>query len=167
MKSTKFTRLSSITVLALGLIGFTGTAEAKPKSKGKNYAYSGSHHDRARSSYYAVPRTSFVLSLGTGYAGSGYYYGPPGVSYYYERPDVRYYRYRSQVPRAYYGEGYYGGGTSVAVQRELYHRGYYFGPIDGVIGSGSSRAIARYQADHGLAVTGYIDRPLLYSLGLA
>jgi peptidoglycan hydrolase-like protein with peptidoglycan-binding domain len=54
----------------------------------------------------------------------------------------------------------------VAVQRRLAHLGYYHGPIDGAIGPGSRRAIRRYQADHGLPVTGDIDRPLRRSLGV-
>jgi peptidoglycan hydrolase-like protein with peptidoglycan-binding domain len=59
-----------------------------------------------------------------------------------------------------------GEATPVAVQRRLAHLGYYHGAIDGEIGPHSRRAIRRYQADHGLPVTGEIDRPLLRSLGL-
>ena len=36
------------------------------------------------------PRSSFTLSQGTGYAGPGYYYGPPQVPYPYQGPDTRY-----------------------------------------------------------------------------
>ena len=54
----------------------------------------------------------------------------------------------------------------VAVQRRLAHLGYYHGAIDGEIGPHSRRAIRRYQADHGLPVTGDIDRPLIHSLKL-
>lgn len=53
-----------------------------------------------------------------------------------------------------------------AVQRRLAHLGYYHGAIDGDIGPRSRHAIRRYQAEHGLPVTGDIDRPLLRSLGL-
>ncbi len=59
-----------------------------------------------------------------------------------------------------------GESIQVAVQRRLAHLGYYHGAIDGEIGPHSHRAIRRYQADHGLRVTGDIDRPLLRSLGL-
>ena len=76
------------------------------------------------------------------------------------------YRSRSLVPRSYYGESYSRGGTAASVQRELYRRGYYYGSIDGAIGPASRRAISRYQSDNGLPITGYIDRSLLYSLGL-
>lgn len=187
---TSLLRLPLIAVAAMvSLTGFPTAADAKPKqhksknhshsesknysrSERENYSHSGSHYDRddrGRSYYHSIPRSRFSLTLGTGYAGSGYYYGPPGVPYYYERPDVRYYRYSHQVPRS-YGEGSYGayggGGTAVAVQRALSRQGYYSGPIDGDIGSGSRRAIARYQAANGLGVTGNVDRALLYSLGL-
>jgi peptidoglycan hydrolase-like protein with peptidoglycan-binding domain len=54
----------------------------------------------------------------------------------------------------------------VAVQRRLAHLGYYHGAIDGDIGPHSRRAIRHYQADHGLPVTGDIDRPLRRSLGV-
>ena len=113
-----------------------------------------------------------MLALGTGYAGRGYYYGPPGVSYYNQSPGVRYYRTRSVVPREYlgssYGSGYSDnyGDTDAAVQSALARRGYYHGAIDGAIGPMSSRAIARFQADQGLPVTGTVTSSLLRSLGL-
>jgi hypothetical protein len=53
----------------------------------------------------------------------------------------------------------------VDVQRALNRRGYAAGPVDGVMGSRTHRAISAYQADHGLSVTGTINRPLLRSLG--
>jgi peptidoglycan hydrolase-like protein with peptidoglycan-binding domain len=50
------------------------------------------------------------------------------------------------------------------VQSALGKRGYYRGPIDGVIGAGSRRAIRNFQTDQGLPVTGSIDRKLLGAL---
>lgn len=41
-----------------------------------------------------------------------------------------------------------------AVQKSLTRTGYYNGPIDGIIGPMSRRAIANYQADRGFRVTG-------------
>jgi hypothetical protein len=52
------------------------------------------------------------------------------------------------------------------VQSRLAELGYYRGPIDGDIGSGSRRAIASYQDDHDLRVTAQINEPLLQSLDL-
>ncbi len=122
------------------------------------------HDDRDRQYYTSRPRSTFVLSLGSGYAGRGYYYGPANSSYYYQRSDVRYFATREAAPREYYGnEGYQ---DNTAVQRELARRGYYNGPLDGAIGPKSSRAISRYQRDNGLRQTGTISQSLLGSLGL-
>jgi hypothetical protein len=70
----------------------------------------------------------------------------------------------------YYGPayGYYNSGTdvSVQVQTALYNQGYYQGPIDGMIGPGTSAAIAAYQQDNGLRVTGTITPALLNNLGI-
>jgi hypothetical protein len=52
------------------------------------------------------------------------------------------------------------------VQSRLAELGYYRGPIDGDIGSGSRRAIANYQDAHDLRVTATINDPLLRSLDL-
>ncbi len=59
-----------------------------------------------------------------------------------------------------------GGSIGSAVQQKLSEQGYYHGPIDGDIGPGSSRAIANYQSDNGLTVTGTINDALVGSLGL-
>jgi hypothetical protein len=53
---------------------------------------------------------------------------------------------------------------AVDVQRALKRRGYYYGAIDGDIGSGSRAAIRAYQRDHGLAITGRIDSALVRAL---
>ena len=53
------------------------------------------------------------------------------------------------------------------VQEELLRAGYNPGPVDGVLGGGTRTAIARFQADNGLPVTGRIDSRLLRSLGLS
>ena len=115
------------------------------------------HDDHDRDRYLSHPRSSFTLSLGTGYAGHGYYYGPPHSSYYYERPEVRYYTTR---------ESYQSSSRAATVQQALARRGYYHGSIDGDIGPQSQRAIALYQHDHRLRATGSITQSLLDSLGL-
>ena len=56
--------------------------------------------------------------------------------------------------------------TVVRVQRKLTARGYTLGSADGVIGPATRNAIAQYQQDNGLAVTGRINDPLLVSLGM-
>lgn len=129
--------------------------------------------DRDRDGYYSRPANTFVLTLGNGYAGRGYYYGPPNAGYYYERSGVRFYRDRDAVPRQYWrsewretpvSENY--SRTEASVQRALAQRGYYRGPIDGDMGPGSRAAVARYQADNGMKPTGAINDGLLRSLGL-
>jgi peptidoglycan hydrolase-like protein with peptidoglycan-binding domain len=58
------------------------------------------------------------------------------------------------------------GDVISAVQSALMKRGYYRGPIDGVIGASSRRAIRTFQANQGLPVTGLIDRKLISALQL-
>ena len=65
------------------------------------------------------------------------------------------------------GRGYQGGGSMVAnVQAALANQGYYNGGVDGVYGPGTSRAIADFQRDSGLRVTGTINSPLIQALGI-
>ena len=167
--SIPLTRFLSVALLAaVCLLPQAAQAKDKSKSKGKDRnagQQSSSHDSRARTVYRSQPRSGFTLALGTGYAGRGYYYGPPHSAYYYERPEVRYYATREAAPREYYSRGSnYSAGA--AVQQALGRRGYYRGSIDGQIGPQSRRAIARYQADSGLRATGVISSSLLHSLGL-
>ena len=59
-----------------------------------------------------------------------------------------------------------GDSTAADVQSKLAQLGYYNGDVDGQIGPLSRQAIANYQADQGLPVSGAIDDQLLESLGL-
>lgn len=109
----------------------------------------------------------FVLALANGYAGRGYYYGPPNTSYYNRSPQVAYYATREAAPREYYGyQNIRSHSMEASVQQALARAGYYNGPIDGSIGPMSRRAIANYQADRGLRVTGNPSNSLLNSLRL-
>ena len=84
-----------------------------------------------------------------------YYYGYYGYPYdhvSYDYSPVYDYRY------------WYGLAT--AVQTELARRGYYHGPIDGVIGFGSREAIRSFREAEGLPVTGLIDPRFLRALKL-
>ena len=166
MKTHIFTKLGVAALLATVLFASPTTASASDHW----WSLHRSHHsDHGRDYYMSRPRSSFAISLGSGYAGRGYYYGPPSCSYYYQRPGVVYYRSESAIPRSYgyHSETYYRpSNTAVSVQKALARKGYYYGPIDGDIGSGSRRAIARYQADHGLRPTGDVSSSLLRSLGL-
>lgn len=181
--SRLLTRIPGTALMTLvGLLALPLNAQAKgPKgfksahgqeSKARNDHQNDEHDQndrnaRDRQAYASRPRSGFSLTFGTGYAGRGYYYGPPNSAYYYERPEVRYYATREAAPREYFrNESYQGGQVNSSVQRELSRRGYYRGYVDGQIGPQSRRAIATYQQDHGLRPTGYIDSSLLNSLGI-
>ena len=89
-------------------------------------------------------------------------FGFPFFPFYYPYP---YYPYS-------YGAYYpYGGGVNVSVvvqvQRRLASAGFYSGPIDGVMGRGTRRAIRAFERTHGLPVDGTIHRRLLATMGLA
>ena len=81
-----------------------------------------------------------------------------------------YYPYPYYYP---YGYGAYQGGYGVngslvvQVQRRLASAGYYSGPIDGVVGRGTRRAIRAFERSRGLPVDGVIHHRLLTTMGLA
>jgi hypothetical protein len=104
----------------------------------------------------APPIPGFILSLVNGNAGRGYYARPRNTSCYEQRREVRYYGYERARSNS----------LEAAVQLALARNGYYNGPIDGDLGPRSRRAIANYQEDRGLRVTGYPNSSLLNSLGL-
>jgi peptidoglycan hydrolase-like protein with peptidoglycan-binding domain len=52
------------------------------------------------------------------------------------------------------------------VQAALQQLGYYASSVDGVLGPATEAAIADYQRDRGLPVTGAIDPSTVRSLGL-
>ena len=56
--------------------------------------------------------------------------------------------------------------TLVRAQSQLANLGYYSGAVDGTFGPLTGRAVAQYQADNGLRVTGRLDRATLKSLGV-
>src|SRR6266576_2861882 len=97
--------------------------------------------------------------------GGGYWYWNSGWWYpaYGYDPYYSHYVYDGPI----FGYGYAApGDVTVEVQRALAQQGYYYGPIDGILGPGTRSAIQRYQINHGLAVTAAIDEQTLYTLGL-
>lgn len=52
------------------------------------------------------------------------------------------------------------------VQLALYVLGYYTGAIDGIAGRGTKTAIAKFQDDNGLPITGKIDDALIEALNV-
>jgi hypothetical protein len=99
--------------------------------------------------------------------GRGYFYGGPYPYYgypYYGYPYGFGPSFSVNINRSYAPD--YSDDLAVDVQRELRHRGYYRGSLDGDVGPGTRAAISRYQNDRGLPPTGRIDRNLLRSLGI-
>jgi hypothetical protein len=169
-------RLATLTLLGMLVVSSAVEAQWNARRDGDRDRFGYYRRDGvpARSSldytvrrYHAYPHGSFTLSFGTGYAGRGYYYGPPDSSYYYQRPGVTYYRSWENVPRYYRGYSYAPrNGTAIAVQQALGRLGYYRGPVDGQIGPASRRAIMRFERQNGLPVTGVVTTRLLRSLAL-
>jgi len=56
--------------------------------------------------------------------------------------------------------------TISAVQSQLSKLGYYNGAIDGTLGDQTEAALARYQQDNDLSVTGTVDAATMQSLGI-
>ena len=95
----------------------------------------------------------------------------------------RYYPYSYGYDPGYYDsygyqdEEYYGANSDdvtvrsadsivANAQEELAQQGYYRGEIDGILGPEMSRAIARFQSNQGLRVTGVLTRDTVNALGL-
>jgi hypothetical protein len=134
------TRFFSAILISV-LIGF-----AQPAKAGW---HGGWHHG-----WWGGPRFSFVV-------GAPFYYPPyPYYPYYYDPP------YYYPARPVYYGREVAGDSVAFDVQQRLAGQGYYHGPIDGIVGSGTRPAIAAYQRDHGLDVTRTIDGLLLRSMRL-
>lgn len=125
---------------------------------GHNHGYYGGYGGYYGRGYYGYGRGYGYR--GYPYYGSGYRYGyyprsTFGISI-YSRPTY----YTSRVYRG----SVVDDSLAADVQRALKRRGYYYGSVDGDIGSGSRAAIRSYQRDHGLSISGRIDSALLRSL---
>ncbi len=124
-----------------------------------------------RTRSYSYPSYGSYRYGSYGYPSYGYGYGP-SVSFGY--PSYGYYPYDNySYPYNYnygsysyndYGDGH--GSLVIAVQSRLARMGYYRGPIDGVMGPGTSFAIRAYERDHGLRVDGAISGPLVRNMGV-
>ena len=56
---------------------------------------------------------------------------------------------------------------AMRVQAALFAQGYYSGSIDGIVGPATRLAVSKYQASHGLSVTGTLTTELLNALQIA
>jgi hypothetical protein len=105
-------------------------------------------------------RCNAIVLVGWGFWGwyDGWWYPAWGYDPYYS-----YYDYNGPI----YGYGGLQPDEVIAnVQAALQQLGYYPYAIDGVFGAMTEAAIANYQRDYGLSVTGAIDPPTVRSLGL-
>jgi hypothetical protein len=114
------------------------------------------HHDR---NWWHNHCDAIVL-VGWGYWGwyDSWWYPAWGYDPYYS-----YYDYNGPI----YGyDGLQPDEVIANVQAALQQLGYYAYGVDGVLGPATEAAIANYQRDHGLSVTGAIDPATVRSLGL-
>ena len=98
-----------------------------------------------------------IIDNGFGYP----YYNDYGYPYDYSYDDGPDYSYAPT-----YSSDTSSDSLGSEVQQALAEDGYYRGPIDGLIGPQSQAAIAAFQRDHRLAVTGRIDHSTLTKLGI-
>lgn len=155
-----FATLLASAAVALAL-GAGGIARASGGHHGGHGSHGGGHHGGGHSyghhdggHHYGSHHYGGhhgLLSLGwLGYSGYRSYYPsyyPAAYRYGYARPS-----YRGRVA--------YGNARSLGaeVQIELARLGYYRGAIDGIVGSGTRRALRHFQADARLPITGRMDR---------
>lgn len=116
-------------------------------------------HERHDSNWWRQHFTTIVfVNHGYYYCDAGYWY--PALGY---DPANDYYDYDGPI----YTYGNLLPDQVIAnVQSALQQEGYYLGPITGSLAPATRAAMARYQMDHGLIVTGAIDEPTIESLGL-
>lgn len=116
-------------------------------------------HERHDCNWWRQHFTNIVLvNYGYYYCDAGYWYpafgyDPANDSYDYAGPI---YTYGDLLPDQ----------MIANVQSALQEDGYYSGPLTGSLTPDTRAAIVRYQADHGLIVTGAIDEPTVEALGL-
>jgi len=94
------------------------------------------------------------------------YYPYPYYPYSYGYAPYGYYGYDYGVGSA-YGYSYGDRSTVVAAQRRLARAGYYHGPIDGILGPQTRRAIRAYERTHNMPAYGVIDGQFLTEIGIA
>lgn len=144
-------------------------AEHRRHDRGHRGDHGRRHHDGSRFNVYfggsyGYPYYGYGYPYGYGYGyGSGYGYGYRPYGYGYSSP-----YYGASNEKVYEGRSAgRNGSVVVRVQQRLARAGYYRGAIDGVMGSGTRRAIRAYERAKGLRVDGEIDGQLLATMGVA
>ena len=158
------------------------STESNRQSFIKNHAFARHdanwHHDWDRRHVHFDHGHVFVFT-------DGFWWGlDPGLYPFDDSYGSYPYDYNYGYPYSYYGgyggdydynnnsgydaaDQYSNNATVGAVQSQLAKLGYYHGPIDGTVGDQTEDALARYEEDHDLSVTGTVTAAALQSLGLA
>lgn len=136
--------------------GNAGASNVRPNYSDAVRRY---HHERHDRNWWKQRFTVIVL-VGGGYyyLESGYWcpawgYDPANEYYDYDGPI---YTYGNLLPDQ----------VILNVQRALKQLGYYLGGLNGSLGPALRQALAKYQEDAGLEVTGAIDAATVEALGL-
>jgi hypothetical protein len=142
MKTRRMFLLTGATALTLGT---TVTSAARAATSPMM-----TRSTTARPASHVAPRVRNRTFIFFDAFGFPVFYPYPYYGYYYPSQNYGYdYRY-----------------TVVEVQRRLARAGYYRGPIDGILGPETRRAIRAYERDHTMPAYGVTDRQLLRTLGL-
>ena len=131
-------RISSLAAAAIGACSLFVSSCVGPEGAYVGATAGGYGPSRSYSNY--------SVTMADGYAGRGYYYGPPNTRYYSRQPGVVYYRTRESVPSQYWGYGSSQSGrvhvssTTTTTSRPSSYRPGYSGP--------SYRDGDRWDSDH-------------------
>jgi putative peptidoglycan binding protein len=103
-------------------------------------------------------RTIVFVNTGYYYLDAGYWYPAYGYdsAYNYYDYDGPIYTYGELLPDQ----------VIANVQQALREAGYYVGQITGSLGPATRAALANFQRDYGLVITGAVDEPTVQTLGL-
>jgi N-acetylmuramoyl-L-alanine amidase len=116
-------------------------------------------HDRHDSNWWRRHcRTIVFVNAGYYYLDAGYWYPAYGydAAYTYSDYDGPIYTYGNLLPDQ----------VIANVQLALRDVGYYLGPVTGSLGPATRAALANFQRDNGLDITGAVDEWTVQSLGL-
>ena len=151
--------------------GFSGSRFSGSRFDGSRFDHGRFRHDHFEHQHFGSHFSNAVFYTYPSYGYYGYtpsYYSYPDYDYvpeYYDDSSSYTYRY-APTYRERVVEGRATESLATDVQTELARRGYYRGPIDGIIGEGTRRALRNFQNDAGLPVTGRMDRATIGELGL-
>ena len=126
------------------------------------------HHNWDRHHAHFHNGKVFVFINGFWWGVDPWFYPYYAYGYPYDYYSYPYDYYSGYYPYDYSAYDYpYANGAMVSeVQSDLAQLGYYRGAIDGILGDQTEDALARYQQNHDLSVTGTLTAATLQSLGL-